>query len=831
MRRSSLLRIGFALLSVALLGQASLTQRALAQDSVPCPTSTPTATPTVTITPTATQTATPEGVAIEIGDTVWDDFNQNGQQDDGEPGVPGITVQLWNSTRTGVVQETQTDALGNYTLTAYTPGLYWVRVVLPAVGDRFTAQDVTDADPETDDEALDSDIHPSGEGAGFTRLLDLTGDPETIRRAPQDIDAGIIRCGAAVASLPTISATATGSNGSTGDSASATAGIPTHTATATLVIPSNTPSATLTSPPDAPSNTPTATVTTPPDAPSNTPTATVTNTPGDPSNTPTASATPDDDEPGISVVIPLITLDISVNLATATRTPSPINVGNFVWDDLDQDGEQDAGEPGIPNVTVQLWNGAKNQLLGSTTTNANGNYTLVAPTPGNYFVRVILPNIGDSFSPKDQTDDTDDSDFNDDGFTDVYVFASNLISISSIDAGIVLFRTPTPTRTPTPINVGNFVWDDLDQDGVQDAGEPGLSGLVVQLWNDGKTQMIDSTVTNANGNYTLVAPTPGSYRVRVVLPGAGDAFSPKDQTDDTDDSDFNSDGFTDTYVFASNLISISSIDAGVVVFRTPTPTRTPTPINLGNFVWDDLDEDGVQDPGEPGLEGITVQLWNNALTQMIDSTVTNANGNYTLVAPLPGSYRVRVLLEGNDSFSPKDQTDDTDDSDFNDNGFTDTIVIASNVISISSIDAGVIQGPIFVAPIEVQIPPAVQPLSADVCAGFLFTSPRDGLPNGVATFYWNPAAVPMTYQVQILEGGAVLAVFNGGSGTSVSGDVSQGAIGGAFAFTVRVVGFLNGNAVCTSEANVFREAPQGGAPPPPIVPTVTPTRCPPVRVC
>ena len=54
-----------------------------------------------------------------------------------------------------------------------------------------------------------------------------------------------------------------------------------------------------------------------------------------------------------------------------------------------------------------------------------------------------------------------------------------------------MFRTPTPTRTPTPINVGNFVWDDLDQDGRQDAGEPGLAGIVVQLWNGTKTQIID----------------------------------------------------------------------------------------------------------------------------------------------------------------------------------------------------------------------------------------------------------------------------------------------------------------------------------------------------
>ena len=323
-------------------------------------------------------------------------------------------------------------------------------------------------------------------------------------------------------------------------------------------------------------------------------------------------------------------------------------MGNFVWDDLDGDGRQDAGEPGLGGIVVQLWNGAKTQLIDQTATNASGIYALTAPTPGSYRVRVVLPSAGDQFSPKDNAaaGDQQDSDINPSGaslgFTDVVTFASNLISITTIDAGLLIFRTPTPTRTPTPINVGNFVWDDLDGDGRQDAGEPGLGGIVVQLWNGAKTQLIDQTATNASGIYALTAPTPGSYRVRVVLPSAGDQFSPKDNAaaGDQQDSDINpsgaSLGFTDVVTFASNLISITTIDAGLLIFRTPTPTRTPTPINVGNFVWDDLDGDGRQDAGEPGLGGIVVQLWNGAKTQLIDQTTTNASGIYALTAPTPG---------------------------------------------------------------------------------------------------------------------------------------------------------------------------------------------------
>jgi hypothetical protein len=371
----------------------------------------------------------------------------------------------------------------------------------------------------------------------------------------------------------------------------------------------------------------------------------------------------------------------------------PITVGNFVWEDADSDGIQDAAEEGLSGVTVQLWNSAKTQLLDSATTSASGTYSLTATGPGNYRVRVVLPAGATGFSPKDQgASDQLDSDVNptgvDLGFTDVYVFPTSLISITTIDTGIVL---------PNPINVGNFVWNDVDDDGVQDAGEPGIPGATVQLWNSAKTQLLDSATTSASGTYSLTAPGAGNYRVRVLLPTGATGFSPKDQgASDQLDSDVNPTGtdlgFTDVYVFGSSLISITTIDTGIDL---------PTPITVGNFVWDDIDRDGVQDAGEPGVQGIIVQLWNSAKTQILDSDTTNASGLYSLTAPGPDNYRVRVVLPSMEfAYSPKDQgSNDQIDSDVNPTGinlaFTDVYVFPSNLISITTIDTGLLGPQVF----------------------------------------------------------------------------------------------------------------------------------------
>ena len=52
----------------------------------------------------------------------------------------------------------------------------------------------------------------------------------------------------------------------------------------------------------------------------------------------------------------------------------------------------------------------------------------------------------------------------------------------------------------------------------------------------------------------------------------------------------------------------------------------PAPIEIGNRVWNDTDQDGVQDPGEAAIAGVSVQLVKSGT--VIATAMTNSEGNY-----------------------------------------------------------------------------------------------------------------------------------------------------------------------------------------------------------
>ncbi|MDB6070249.1 MAG: hypothetical protein JWL81_1420 [Verrucomicrobiales bacterium] len=367
-----------------------------------------------------------------------------------------------------------------------------------------------------------------------------------------------------------------------------------------------------------------------------------------------------------------------------TLTSSAITIGNFVWHDFDANGMQDAGEPGVPGVTVQLWNSGKTILLNSAVTDANGNYTVVAAGAGSYRIRVVLPTSGQSFSLENMAggDDLKDSDINpsgaDAGFSDVFILGATVVSTTTLDAGIISDLTIGHT-------IGNYVYRS-GADGIQPG--VGFNGVTVQLLNAAGTLLqstVSSTFAGQSGHYSFNAP-PGTYRLKFI-PASNYTPSPNQNNggDDTLDSDIDANGETPLFTLAPGEVR-TDLDAGFVLL-----------VNIGNFVWHDVDMDGMQDASEPGLGGITVQVWNSGRTVLLASDVTDSAGSYTVTVAGAGNYRIRVILpSSHQSFSPKNLAngDDQKDSDINFSGsdleFSDAFTVASNVVSTTTWDAGII---------------------------------------------------------------------------------------------------------------------------------------------
>jgi len=344
-------------------------------------------------------------------------------------------------------------------------------------------------------------------------------------------------------------------------------------------------------------------------------------------------------------------------------------LGDRVWEDKNANGVQEAGENGLQGVTVQLKNadGTVNQ---ATTTDANGNY-LFTVDPGTYTVAIVKP-AGYEISPANQGgDDAQDSDVDSTGVATPTQLTAGETDLTW-DAGLYQLA-----------ELGNRVWLDTNKNGVQDSGETGVQGVKVTLLDSNGVAVGSPLVTDANGNYLFTGLKPGTYSVqfdKTTLP-AGYVFTAQDAAAGTDTTDSDAgivDGKTVQTVLDSGESDLSW-DAGIVA----------TPAQIGDKVWLDNNANGVQDAGEAGISGVTVEL-KNAGGTVIQSTTTDANGLYSFSVD-PGTYSVAIQTPSGYVITGKDLGgDDAKDSDINASGQTGTYTLAAGQTDLTA-DAGLYQ--------------------------------------------------------------------------------------------------------------------------------------------
>ena len=617
---------------------------------------------------------------VSIGDYVWWDTNRDGLQTAGELPVPGVVVNLLNPDGTAAVLPggspvtTTTDANGFYAFTNLIAGVtYQVQFVKPA-NTIFTTQDVsgvTSNDPAAD--ATDSDpvastglvtvvAPPTGKNLG---LPSQTDNPS--------IDAGLVK----LVSIGDYVWWDTNRDGLQGDP---TAEQPVAGVTVNLLDAAGNPAVL----PDG------APVTTTTDAngfyqftnliagvnyqmefvkPANT-IFTTQNAGGDTSNAVTTDVA-DSDADTTTGLVPFTAPASGANSKTAPDNPTLdaglvklVSIGDYVWWDTNRDGLQGdpTAEQPVAGVTVNLLDEAGNPAVlpggapVTTTTDANGFYSFTNLLAGvTYQVEFVKPadtifttqDVAGVTSNDPAQDGTDSDADTTTGRITVVAPATGTNSATapdnpSIDAGLVEL-----------VSIGDVVWWDSDRDGVQDAGELPVSGVVVNLLNpDGSAAVLPggapvTATTDANGFYAFTNLLAGvTYQVQFVKPG-NTIFTSQDATGVTS-NDPATDGTDSDADEATGLVTVTapitgansatapdnpSIDAGLVKL-----------VSVGDYVWWDTNLDGIQ--GDPAIEkpvaGVTVRLLDAAGDLAVlpggapVTTVTDANGYYAFTNLIGG---------------------------------------------------------------------------------------------------------------------------------------------------------------------------------------------------
>lgn len=259
------------------------------------------------------------------------------------------------------------------------------------------------------------------------------------------------------------------------------------------------------------------------------------------------------------------------------------SIAGMKWYDANQDGVKDLGEVGLEGWTINL----SGDVTDTKVTDEEGKYEFIV-FDGNYVV-------SEDLKP---------------GWVNTYpVGGSHSITLA-------------PGESVTDIDFGNYwanasitgmKWNDLNADGVKDAGEPGLDGWTINLAGP----ISGSTVTAGGGLFAFENLVEGTYTVSEELQAGWKNTFPT--------------GGSHTVEITADGQVVGDVDFGNFKYA-----------EISGLVYNDINHNGVKDLTETGVDGITVNLTG----PMPGSTVTTGGGLYNLLADFGANVLAAVPPAG-----------------------------------------------------------------------------------------------------------------------------------------------------------------------------------------
>ncbi|MCK9424451.1 MAG: T9SS type A sorting domain-containing protein [Ignavibacteriaceae bacterium] len=282
------------------------------------------------------------------------------------------------------------------------------------------------------------------------------------------------------------------------------------------------------------------------------------------------------------------------NCATIDSTGS---ICGIKFNDLNGNGIQDSGELGLANWVINLkFQNAAGFITITDTTDANGNYCFNDLQPGGTYTVFET---------------------NQSGWTQTSPPSPGIYTIlltsgehrDSVNFGNKLL--------PVVGSICGIKFNDLNGNGIQDPGELGLANWIINLKYQNAAGFITITdTTDANGNYCFNDLQPGgTYTVFETNQSGWQQTSPP--SPGTYTIPLTSGEHKDSVDFGNKLLPVVGSICGIK--------------------FNDLNGNGVQDPGELGLANWVINLkFQNAAGFITLTDTTDANGNYCFNNLQPG---------------------------------------------------------------------------------------------------------------------------------------------------------------------------------------------------
>jgi hypothetical protein len=272
----------------------------------------------------------------------------------------------------------------------------------------------------------------------------------------------------------------------------------------------------------------------------------------------------------------------------------PNAIGGFKFEDSNANGARDPGEPGLGGVTIVL-TVAGGSAQRTTVTDAAGNFLFTDVTPGSYVLTEVVPA----------------------GYTQTRP-ASDGIPVTLASGGSSLDNLFGNFHGVLTGSISGVKFNDLNGNGVRDAGEPGQAGVTITLAGGG--QPTRTVVTGSEGSFTFTGIPFGTYTVSETPPS----------------------GFVQTAPPSPGTLSVT-LDFGHQAVTGLLFGNRAVPGSIAGTKFVDANGNGARDSGEAGQSGVTIQLRNNGTSTVLPAT-TDASGNFSFLGLPPGTYTLSEVV-------------------------------------------------------------------------------------------------------------------------------------------------------------------------------------------